>query len=125
MSETENNGMSFSISNIIHVALECVVIAGVSFWLHKKISSLEEEVNKFKTIIIEQNKHINNLYGILEQNNLIPKQQHVHKKKPKKVKIVEPEYSDDSNISEPNISDEEQDQPDENTNQPTSLKKKS
>lgn len=55
---------SLDTTTLIHIGVEIVVIAGITYWHHKNISSLREEVIQMRQII-EENKKIINAQGQL------------------------------------------------------------
>lgn len=54
---------------LVHVGTELVVIGGVTFWLNKKISSLEERVKELETKNAEYEKILSNHGQILARHN--------------------------------------------------------
>ena len=53
------------ITTLAHAGLEIVVIAGVTFWFNKRISSLQEEVNLMKDTISKYEEIIGQQQQIL------------------------------------------------------------
>jgi hypothetical protein len=45
-------------NTLIHVGVELVIIGGVTFYLHKKISSVQEENEELKRVIVEHEERI-------------------------------------------------------------------
>jgi hypothetical protein len=47
-----------NMNTLIHVGVELVIIGGVTFYLHKKISSVQEENEELKRVIVEHEERI-------------------------------------------------------------------